>query len=199
MVIPASMKMHHADWIEQRINETEGKLVIADPDMMFWKSMEFVFDSMKSALVAGHHVPFMHNEWAGCNSIDRLHTELLFMPDSQHFLHTLKHDMPVDDYLPLSLFRPQTIFIQGKPLFYDTFANATHALSVGQKAVFQSQVFSCYDHINSASFIQQMSERMEYGTKMAEFHKSVFEDVNNLRGHWKNVEAYYARMAKKVS
>lgn len=150
--------IHHADWIKQRVDETEGKLIIVDPDVHFWQSCEaWDFPS----LLAGYYIPEMWNDSTDCRSVERLHTSLLWIKDTAALrakvkeLYPLCHDLRAAPFCSCDPYTPAVKFYRGEPVFWDTCANLYHMVG-GTK--FVKEHWSCYDHLSSASFYDLIKE-----------------------------------------
>ena len=185
---------HHADWIRDRITGNVGTLFVVDPDIVFHKNVEgFTFDQ----LLAGHYVPCMWNEYAQCPSLDRLHTEFLVVKDCQRLLVEVKNKYQLDGcYSLCDPFMPKIVFYKGQPVCYDTCCNLFQM--VGGRRFTESEL-SCYSHVNSSSFVKEMSERMENGEGFRKYHEAVADGSFDITGNWKLIDEYYERMSRKVS
>jgi hypothetical protein len=187
--------IHHADWIQSMIDETDGELIIVDPDVTFWKEFKMPTYDM----LAGHFVPIMWNEWAQCISQPRLHTELLCIKDCQVLLGAIVEKYPMavksPQYAPLNPFLPSVKFSMGRPIFYDT-CSVLYNMLGGTN--FTEEQFECYDHVNSSSFVKLMSENMEHGEEFKQHHERISRMPELLKGFWRQVEQYYQNMHNKA-
>ena len=187
---------HHGEWIEEMIKNTQGELLIVDPDVIMWKEWLFTFET----LLAGMYIPAMWNEWAQCVSVPRLHTSFLQIKDCQKLLIAIKNDYPMavrsPEYAPLRPFMPTVQYVHGGRCFWDTCA-CLYGIFGGTS--FTEQHFECYDHLNSASFVDIMAENMEEGKQFKQAHKEVANNPQLLKGTWRHVLKYYERMNNKIS
>lgn len=199
--IPCTEQIHHAKFIEKMVEENEDKIVIIDPDTIYWSSLEdkLEFDT----LLAGRYVPPMWNEFSQCVSHDRLHTSMLVFSDCKELKRLLKEMYPqshntinrTNEFAPLNPFIPRVQYVNKTPLFWDTCSCLFNMIG---GSTFTEEQLDCYDHINSSSFGEIMYKAMEYGSELYSLHKAVAKDPSLLKGRWKNDEAYYYRMNQKA-
>lgn len=186
-------KVHHAEWIRHVIEEhrpQDGPCIVLDSDTIFWKSCE---DWKFETPIAGYHVPMIWNDFAQCISFERLHTSLLWIPDSDELLHRLFRAYPnaeqeAGDYCPVDPFMPRVQFIKGVPFFWDSTA-ALYSMVGGTH--FSEAHKACFEHLNSASFYKVMHERLENKQGFEMLHKQLVKTPEMLRGWWGMVDAYY--------
>lgn len=190
----ASMNWHHADWIEQVLQEHDalsGPCVIVDPDTIFWKSCE---DWSFETPIAGYYVPLMWNDFAQCVSFERLHTSFLWIQDTFKLFKAIRDSYPnaekeTGEYCPVNPFMPRVQFIKGTPFFWDSTA-ALYNMIGGTH--FSEEHLACYEHLNSASFYKVMHERLENRQGFEFLHKHLVKTPEQLRGLWNIVHPYYA-------
>jgi hypothetical protein len=193
----SDFRYHHADWIRGVVERTDGPYAIVDPDTIWWENCEN-FSANIPISVAGYMVPEMWNEWAGCPSHRRLHTSFLWVPDGVYLRECLHKAYPQHGpYRPFNPFSPCVEFVGGDCWFRDTFCNATHALHYSCE-VFSDNVKERYDHLNSASFYSEMEKLVDRPDGFREVHRLARENPTALRGLWREVDAYYERMARKL-
>jgi len=194
--------IHHAAWIRQQVEQTQGPLVILDADTIFWKSCEdWTFPV--PTLLAGYYVPRMWNDFAKCISVPRLHTSLLCIPDPAALRRVIREAyLPAfeahAEYCPCDPFMPATRFVNGLPFFWDSCANLYGMLASRRPLTyaFEPRNLECYDHLNSAAFYDVMLDRLT-GDKegFAYIHRFLTKTPERLRNLWPNVSAYYAERA----
>lgn len=194
-------EIHHAEWIRRCIQHHSsliGPLVFADPDTVFWKSCED-WEFPSSVLLAGYRNPTMWNDFAKCTSQPRIHTSMMVFPDVAKLWEAIINAYPLanmrhGDYCPCDPFMPAVRFVAGKPMFWDSCANLFGMLAhVGRDTVFffNEHHKACYDHLNSASFYEVMTQRME-GQNREGFIRAHRDWVANpVPGLWPLVDAYY--------
>jgi hypothetical protein len=191
--IRLSVPIHHAKWIEERVRETEGKLVIIDPDTCFWESVEgFSFPT----LLAGYYVPLMWNEYSHCISYPRFHSSFLWIKDCRLLLEAVRQKYPQhDDYSNCDPFMPSVKFVEGRACFWDTCSVLYHMFG-GTR--FIDIHLDAYDHLNSASFYQIVFSRLEKRFEFEALHKKAEHDFMSLRGMHREITRYYAEMHEKA-
>ena len=154
--------------------------------------------------MAGYFVPRIWNDFAKCISVPRIHTSLMVFPDTVKLGEAIRQAYPWfwkrdGNYCPCDPFSPSVAFkCGGKPIFWDTCANLYNMLlSLEKESVlrklsyFTPAQLECYDHLNSASFYDVMSTRLE-GVSREGFIRSHDEWVKNPRpGLWPLVNEYY--------
>lgn len=187
--------VHHAEWIEQRIRDTIGELIIIDPDLILWKEWTWKFNT----LLAGMYVPKMWNEFAQCISFERLHTSFLQIRDCKQLIQDIEQAYPMGvrcpEYAPLNPFMPRVEFISGTPYFWDSTSCLYNILG---GTAFGPEQLDCYDHLNSASFLDIMAENMENGAGFREAHKLIASNPQLLKGVNLIAQRYYKEMKQKA-
>lgn len=193
--------VHLAEWIRQQTQEAyPGSLVIADPDIVYWKSCED-WEFPEHTLLAGYYNPRMWNDFAGCVSVPRIHTSMMVFPDVQKLHWTIDAmypwaSAPAGEYCPFDPFMPAVRFENGLPTYWDCCANLYNMLSSSDHHSiflhhFGDKEKACFDHLNSASFHNIMVERMQ--EKHSEGFIRAHRDwvKNPTPGLWPLVDAYY--------
>jgi hypothetical protein len=140
----------------------------------------------------------MFNDFARCISVPRIHTSLLVFPDTNSLRCAVQGAYTEawkehGDYCPCDPFMGQVMFDEGKPVFWDCCANLYNMLQRVPASVyhFGEKEKACYDHLNSASFYDVMSTRLE-GLNREGFIKAHTEWVKNPRpGLWPLADEYY--------
>jgi hypothetical protein len=169
----------------------ERPLVILDADVHFWKSCE---DWKFNALMAGYYCPEMMNDWAQCRSVPRLHTSFLWFSDVPRLRQMLRwDDYPNDAYTPSDLFMPSVKYLNGERIFWDTCAGLYNMIG---GAHFTQEHTDCYEHLNSAGFVEEMVKRMggKTGEDFKTFHALAPADMKFVKTFcWPLVAKYYRR------
>ena len=201
-------KIHHAEWIRKHVKqEYSGPLVIADPDIVYWKSCED-WEFLPKTLFAGYWHPRMWNDFAQCVSVQRIHTSMMVFPDTAALWDGICEAYPLaqephGEYCPCDPFMPAVRFDGSIPTFWDTCANLYNMLLSIKGEIrqwpalehFGSRQLSCYDHLNSASFYDVMVERLDEETSQG-FVIAHREWVKNpTPGLWRLVDEYYKQKA----
>ena len=201
-------RTHHADWIREQVNQDyPGPLVIADPDIVYWKSCED-WEFLPETLFAGYWHPRMWNDFAQCVSVQRIHTSMMVFPNTEALCDGIREAYPLaqephGEYCPCDPFMPAVRFDDSVPIFWDTCANLYNMLLSIKGEIrqwpalehFGSRQLSCYDHLNSASFYDVMVERLDEETSQG-FVIAHREWVKNpTPGLWRLVDEYYKQKA----
>jgi hypothetical protein len=191
-----SPRVTHADWIKGQVMMSNAEtLWIVDGDSIFWKSCEdFKFEHP----LAGFSVPPMWNEFAGCPSVQRVHTSHLTVRPAELRAAIAKADevfLKYPVYAESDYFSPRVVFANRQPHFYDSLAGLSHAVSWTS---YSEAELDCYDHVNSASFFKVMYERLADREKFAALHETAKKNPQALRGLWRKINAYYAQCACRI-
>lgn len=200
--------IHLADWIREQVNQTyPGPLVIADPDIVYWKSCED-WEFLRETLFAGYWHPRMWNDFAQCVSVQRIHTSMMVFPDTAALWDGIREAYPLaqephGEYCPCDPFMGRVMFDDSRPIFWDCCAvlyNMLLSLKGEHRqwpAIehFGSRQLSCYDHLNSASFYECMCDRLQ-GEAREGFITAHHSWVDNpTPGLWPLVDEYYKQKA----
>jgi len=187
-------RVHLADWIRgcvESCSDEDGPLVTLDGDVHFWKSCEgWTFPN----LLAGYYVPEIFNDWAQCKSVARLHTSFLWFSRPRAMLEKLKQVYRWNgEYCPCDPFMGRVMFKEGRPVFWDVCANLFHMIG-GDR--FGDEHTACYEHLNSAGFVEEMAERLggKTGEDFKLFHALAPKDPELVRTlSWPLVKRYYRK------
>ncbi len=187
----AGEPLHHGAWIRDTFNacsnDTEP-LVILDGDIHFWKSCE---DWKFTAPLAGFYMPEIWNVWSNCRSVPRLHTSHLWFTDPKQLAEKIGRRYPRnDEYSPCDPFMPETRFINGEPLFWDTCSNLYNMVGGFH---FGQEHLACYEHLNSAGFVEKVAGLMggKTGEDFKMFHRLAPHDPELARTFgWPMVKHY---------
>lgn len=199
-------RLTYHEWIHDRIKENKWRnepYVIVDPDTIWWKKFD---PSGINQSLAGYHVPCHINSFSKCLYMSRLHTSLLYIRSGAELVDALDHgpqawdtrimdDPRISDYAPRSRIGPQTIYIYGKRIYYDTMSCPYHAIG---GYTFTDTQLSCYDHINSASFYNVMVEKCLDPEDVFSYHNVhhlAEHDPVKLRGLHHSITKYYQKTA----
>jgi hypothetical protein len=197
-------RIHLAEWIsrEVRMHPSLGTLVIADPDIVYWKSCED-WEFLPDTLLAGYYHPRMWNDFAGCISVQRIHTSMMVFPNTIALWEGVRKAYPLarephGEYCPCDPFMGRVMFDNSQPIFWDCCAVLYNMLlSIKGTPIehFGNSQLSCYDHLNSASFYQVMCERLQ-GQSREGFIRAHNDWVKRpTPGLWPLVDEYYKQKA----
>jgi hypothetical protein len=97
-------------------------------------------------------------------------------------------------YLPMDLISPDVSWIKGKPVFYDTCAKLYQALG-HTMTCFNHAELSCYDHLNSSSFLEVMKQCLDPDDvpNFLTLQEAASINPGGARGLYKNIQAYYKK------
>ncbi len=182
-------ELHHGEWVRRVLENAEGPTVLLDGDIHFWKSCE---DWNFNALMAGYYVPEIFNVWSQCRSVARLHTSFLWFKDPAALRREIGRVYQRNDaYSPCNPYMPETRFINGEPIFWDTCANLYNMIG-GQH--FTDAHTACYEHLNSAGFVDKVAGLMggKTGEDFMRFHTLAPNNPELLRTFgWPMLKHYY--------
>lgn len=189
---------HHAEWIKREVlysMATSETLIILDADTIFWKSVED-WEFPTTTVLAGYFVPRIWNDFAKCISVPRIHTSMMWFPNPRALRSMIEKiypwaNMPNGDYCPCDPFMPATRFINSQPYFWDSCANLYQMLAPGVLSHFTDEHLAAFDHINSASFYDVMSKRIDRPEGFKFVHNELVKTPEQLRNLWPQVNAYY--------
>jgi hypothetical protein len=209
--LSAIMPIHHAEWIRSCLYTSlagpppyKGPLVIADPDIVYWKSCEG-WEFEPETLLAGHYNPRMWNDFAKCVSVPRIHTHMMVFPDIARLAKTIRDAYPwafepLGEFCEYDPFKGRVMFESGRPIFWDNCSNLYQMLAYSGKRVkhFDQSNLQCYDHLNSASYHDLIISRLSAaGAKGYDF---VFREwvKNPTPNIWHLIEEYYREKAMEA-
>lgn len=177
----------HAYWIQQKITEHKGGLVLLDSDIVFWKNCEwFDFD----ADLAGYGCPKFYSEFPAAITLPRLHTSFMWFRDAEQASAKIRRctERYEHQFTPHCPFKPFVYEHEGQTYFQDTATGISRILGC---APFAPKHLECYDHLNCATVIDAIAPKMKGGEAMREFHKAVYGNPEILKGSWGRWANYY--------
>lgn len=184
-----------ASIIEGVLGEANGRVVIVDPDVVFWDNCEGW--DFGDALVAGRHQPESVVE--GIRYLERLHTSFLWIPDAQKLREELHRRTGAWCYP--ATWAPAEMDVDGQRVICDVGAQVFSAIR-GRTRHFGNNHLAAYDHIGFSTqphFLGLLGDHYEKVTREA--HALAKSDPSALRGLWKRQSAptvswtYHAGMA----
>jgi len=81
-------------------------------------------------------------------------------------------------------------FVNGVPVFWDSCANLYNAIG---GTSFTEKELDCYDHVNSATFYDEMLNEVEDKEAFKNQHLTAAYNPEQLRGFWKSTVTYYQK------
>ena len=195
---------HHAQWIADIVASSNTPTVILDPDVIFWGDVQSALAALPAGpLLHGRYVPGIWNEWAGCPSVPRLHTSLLYIPDPAALRTALRNAYPrahepLGEYCPCDPWSPAVRFDRGSPTFWDTAAHAYNMIAEMCRP-FDHHILDLYTHVNSPTFHDEFIKRMEHPEDYTRVLNLALTEPDRLRGIWKAEDMYYTAMQDKLN
>lgn len=190
--------LRHNEIIEGVLGEANGRVVIVDPDVVFWGDCEGW--DFGDALIAGHHQPESVVE--GIRYLERLHTALLWVPDAANLREVL-HRRTEQQCYPAS-WTPAEMYIDGQRTICDVGAQVYAAIR-DKAGRFGREHLDCYDHIGFSTqphFLGLLGEH--YRRVTTEAHALAETNPAALKGLWRRQSSptvswrYYAGIVEGV-
>lgn len=199
MSLEATKPILQGDWVRAQVeHKYPGPLVIADPDIVYWKSCED-WEFPAESLLAGYYNPRMWNDYSKCISVARIHTSMMAFPDTENLRRVTESIYPyafepVGEYCQSDPFLSRVMFEDGKPVFWDGSANLYQMLLSRDRRLlyhFGEKEKSCFDHLNSPSSYAVMCERLDPAHRggFITAHRDWVK--NPTPGLWPLVDEYY--------
>jgi hypothetical protein len=181
--------MHH-DFVRWALSQKHGGqgLVLADPDLIFWESMESI---NVSTLLAGRLIPQFVDEFTKTITMPRLHTSLLMIPRPDLLMQRV-HSVETD-YFDSDLIRPMMVPMNGEWVRWDTLAAMFSAIPE-ECAAFDVSVLDCYDHIFCGSHLNNVMARQNM-PQLKQVHEQAIADYSKLKGIWRLQQEYFLERA----
>lgn len=155
---------------------THDSVVFLDPDLVFWDNME---ECKFDGLMHGRFIPDFYDQYAGCNTLARLHTSLLVFPKLKELWGRIA-DIEKDKF-EFEAVRPTMRRLDGKWYRWDTMASMYEFL--GDKAVaFTENELNRYDHLFCGTnflHVQKQLNNLEFEKTHIAAAKN---DLEKLRG-----------------
>jgi len=180
---------HYADYYRWLLAEQTDfdSLVIVDPDVVFWSSMEgWQFDG---ALLAGRLMPSLVSKVSHC--LPRLHPSLLWVPDVAKLREEMDRKAQ-GDFARESFFAQRAQYIEGRPFIWDTLAGLYQAFPDRCHA-FNAAELDCYDHLFYGTHFPIIAAGYNGGFNVIrEGHQAAATgNIEALRGIWRRQQAYF--------
>jgi hypothetical protein len=168
---------------------TPGKtLVFLDPDVVFWKKVEFE----QRALMMGRRIPAFMDDYSRTFTHPRLHTSFLSIVDPQ----ALKCEI---EQLEIRWFELDAIAsvmfpANGRMERYDTFG-VFYALKNDLCQAFGEEELDCYDHLFCGTHLDIVAPRMEDPSILVDAHEAAKYEPAALKGLWRRQEQHFLARA----
>lgn len=162
-------------------------LVLCDPDVVFWESVEGW--DFGQALMAGRLMPLMQH--SGFIAMQRLHPSLLFIPD----VHELRRAVKAADARAFGwdAIGPRTSWVNGQPHFWDTLSDLFNALCAGCVAFGEAEL-NAYDHLFFGTHLVMLGALRADGLRdlCTEAHAhAATGNAQALRGIWRRQQVFF--------
>jgi hypothetical protein len=182
---------HYADHLEWLLLERDHgaePLVLVDPDVIFWESVEGW--KFGDAIAAGRLIP---DQIEGhITSLARLHPSMFWVPDVHRLRQRVAAHAPG---FPSGAVGPSSFIPKGgRSMLYDTLAPLYEAFRA-ECLAFGPEHLDCYDHIFHGSHLPINAGCGYDGfDAITEPHTAAASgDLQALRGIWRAQERYFAR------
>jgi len=190
--IPMGTRIEHWQWIDRMVRSTQGPLVIVDPDCVFWGRFHFEPYSPE-VLMAGRYIH--ENGGYLAEAAPRLHTSLLFIPDSQKLAIEIdkvsRHTYDFRGWMPVA-WRSN-----GRMIHVDTGA-AVYASLKDRCEKFEPCCLNQYDHMVSGTALDWWGRAERVGhvrpgvlAAMRDAHRRARADIHSVKGLWKEQEWWF--------
>lgn len=171
--------MGHDALLERILAEAQGRVVIVDPDVIFYSKVEDW--DFGDALMAGAHQPDTTVD--GIRYLERLHTCFLWFPDVQRLRDELAR-VAKDRIYPPS-FIASEMKIDGQRVIADT-GHQIYAAIRSKTAAFSPEQLDCFSHVGFSTRPDLLGlVGAHYGGVTGEAHALATTDPERLRGLWR--------------
>lgn len=198
MLVSWKERRTHAKIIDEVLNHNpDERIVLLDPDIIFWKSCEdWTFDT----ILAGRQIPVHLNEYTKCVEAGRLHTSFLWVDTYRSLFKKVFNEVYEgihSEYSPVDLITPRVNFFEGKPYFWDTMAPAYHAIG---GTSFNEEHLDCYDHLYAGSALDIAKETFKNNDSLTRVHELVLAGkLDKLKGIWRQQQNYLNKQANLIT
>ncbi len=182
----------HAEVIERTFKDYPNeRLVLLDPDLIFWSSCE---DWEFSQTLAGRFIPAHYNEYTKCMEVSRLHTSFLWINSVKQLYKDLEKTFKGTNsqYSVVDLITPRVGFYANKPMFWDTLAGAYQAIG-GEP--FTEKHLEFFDHLicgTGLDIVKSIGTLADKGKFLEDTHRLVLTgNLTQLKGLWRQQAAIF--------
>lgn len=182
---------YHSALLEEVLHREQGSLVICDPDIVFWQSMEPI---EIGGLIAGRLIPKFADPYSKTITMPRLHTSLLMIPSAPRLQQRIS-----DIRQTWWDFRPWLPYTVKMDDWYrwDTGAALLSALDESEIHVFGDKELNSYDHLFCGSHLDWVTQRFPepFCSRFVQAHEAARTDVGRLRGLWVDQQQFFESLA----
>jgi len=182
----------HSSFVGETVARTPaGPVVILDPDVAFWESVEgWSF----GGLMAGRLIPELDDPFSRCVTAPRLHTSFLWIPevaDLRAAIDKVRHRRS-----EFSAFLPVVVPLNGSWKRFDTGA-ALYAAMPDRMTPFSEWELDAYDHLFAGTHVGTVAKEIapEIAKLWLGLAHEVRADHRALRGVWRMQEQVFRALA----
>ena len=182
---------HYADhhrWLLLEREHADGPLVIVDPDVIFWQSVEGW--DFGDAVMAGRLMPAMVKD--DIVGLPRLHPSMLWVPDVARLRAEVRR-LAVGSFAWDGIGQ-RTGFVGGQRFFWDTLAGLYQAMPE-RCMPFREEHLDAYDHLFYGSHLPLIEAALgaEGFDPIRTGHRAAaLGQLEQLRGIWRSQEAFFS-------
>jgi hypothetical protein len=187
----AAPRQHFLSFYRWMLLEQESMdtVVLLDPDVVFWKSVE---DWQFDGLMAGRLIPDLYNY--GVTSLSRLHPSHLWVPDVAK-LRAALGNTSANGFDPLRQFSAPA---NGKMYFWDTGAGLYQALASKCESFSEAQL-DCYDHLFYGSHLPVIQPALNDEDLTYTAHQAAARgELASLKGIWRAQDEHFKSQRQKA-
>ena len=192
-------RISHEEFVENAFlssSDSEEPVIFLDPDVVFWKSMEFKFDKA----IEGRFIPEFRCPMSGAVCRPRLHTSLLGISNPKKLNETIEGiRSEVIDYHPFYPWSSRDY--SGTWIRWDATASLYSSLFPDIRK-FDNDQLDSYDHIFCGTHTDEYKNRLEpdIRSRLSEVHNVVKNgETENLRGLWREQEEMFQSRVPTVT
>lgn len=182
----------HHDLIAGLAASTPGPAVFVDPDVVFWEQVEHW--EFPGNLAAGRLIPEFDDPYSGCLTAPRLHTSLLWIPDTQVLLAAVGRVQSL--YFDFDALTPYTFRDRAHPNLWRRFDTGAsmYAAFKDDVYVFGERELEAYDHLFCGSHLPLVAPHLP--REVAQLWGSAHEaarsgELSRLKGMYRQQQAFF--------
>jgi hypothetical protein len=188
----------HSQFIKEAIYMIDDPIVILDPDICFWENCEnWKFE----ALIAGRYIPEHNCNISAANTLPRLHTSFLSIPEPKKLKEKI---VSIYESLPYKNawdpFQHREFNIKGTWYRHDTLGNLYSTIK-DEAYSFSEKELNCYDHVFYGAIPNLTIPWLEksYKEKVEKWHSYIQENnIEKLKGIWKEQQLFFENSKIKL-
>jgi hypothetical protein len=175
--------------IKLLVGTEKNGFAVVDSDVVFFKNCE---NFQTNELIAGEFIPTFHCPIANAMTHSRLHTAFFVVPDPAKLREVISkvYHPAFPKFCPFDPFSPVTLFLDRKPLFYDSCSVLYHA--VGGES-FNEDMLNRFEHVYSGSYAHKLP------WPHAKFINEVYTDPCKARGFRMVMDNFFTERKAAIS